>query len=168
MDSVEQIIKELGLSPHPAEGGYFAETYQADETLVASALPARYCSQRAHSTAIYYLLTPDTFSAMHRLLSDEVFHFYLGDAVEMLILHPDGQGERRILGTNLVAGERPQIMVPRHYWQGSRLVTGGKFALLGTTVAPGFEYADYEHGNRNVLLEKYPLFSKAIIERTNA
>src|SRR5581483_11176343 len=100
----------------------------------------------AAATAIYYLLTPDTVSAMHRLATDEIFHFYLGDPVEMLQLRPDGSHRVAILGPDLDAGQRPQIVVPRGVWQGARLVPGGRFALLGTTVAPGFDYADYETG----------------------
>ncbi|HEY7676597.1 MAG TPA: cupin domain-containing protein, partial [Candidatus Methylomirabilis sp.] len=133
----------LGLRPHPAEGGFFVETYRAGEGVPAEALPARYGGARAFSTAIYYLLTPDTFSAMHRLASDEVFHFYLGDPVEMLHLFPDGSGRAVTLGPDLLAGMRPQVVVPRGVWQGSRLAPGGRLALLGTTVAPGFDLADY-------------------------
>ena len=98
-------------------------------------------------TAIYYLLKPGTFSALHRLPGDEIFHHYLGDSVEMLLLHPSGAGEVVRLGKDLAAGERPQVMVPGGAWQGSRLVEGGKVALLGCTVSPGFEYADYQHGD---------------------
>jgi predicted cupin superfamily sugar epimerase len=81
---------------------------------------------------------------MHRLRSDEVFHFYLGDEVEMLQLWPDGTGRRVGLGSDLAAGMLPQTVVPQGVWQGSRLVRGGRFALLGCTVSPGFDYADFE------------------------
>ena len=152
----ERVIEILGLRPHPAEGGYFVETYRAGEGSDASALPGRYGGDRAHSTAIYYLLTPETFSEMHRLQSDEVFHFYLGDPVEMLRLHPGGSGEVVLLGSDLDAGQRPQVVVARGVWQGSRLVEGGRLALLGCTVAPGFEFEDYEPGRREELIEAWP------------
>jgi predicted cupin superfamily sugar epimerase len=132
------------------------ETYRAGERLAAGALPERYGGERSLATAIYYLLTPDTFSEMHRLRSDEVYHFYLGDPVELLQLRPDGSGELLRLGSDLAAGERPQLAVPRGVWQGSRVVEGGRFALLGCTVAPGFEPDDYEAGARADLTERYP------------
>lgn len=156
-----EIIACLGLRPLPIEGGYYRETYRADESLPASALP-RYPGARALSTGIYYLLTPDTFSALHRLRSDELYHFYLGDPVELLLLFPDGRGERRRLGSDLRAGERPQLVVPAGAWQGSRLAPGGRVALLGTTVAPGFELADFEAGSRSLLLAAYPDFRAEI------
>ncbi len=88
----------------------------------------------------------DTFSEMHRLKSDEVFHFYMGDAVEMLRLYPGGRGERVVIGTDLAAGQRPQVVVEKNIWQGSRLVRGGSWALMGCSVSPGFEFEDYEAG----------------------
>jgi predicted cupin superfamily sugar epimerase len=156
MLTVEEVISLLRLQPHPVEGGYFVETYRSADELAAAALPPRYPRARACSTAIYYLLTPESFSAMHRLRTDEVFHFYMGDAVEMLQLSPDGAGQVVRLGTNLAAGERPQLVVPRGWWQGSRLIPGGRFALLGATVAPGFDYSDYETGRRDPLSQAYP------------
>jgi len=162
MLTVEALRGILGLVPHPVEGGYFVETYRSADPLPASALPARYGGARAASTAIYYLLTPDTFSAMHRLASDEIFHFYLGDPVEMLHLHPDGSHERVVIGPDLEAGHRPQVVVPRDVWQGARLIPGGRHALLGTTVAPGFDYTDYETASRPTLLATHPA-AKALI-----
>jgi predicted cupin superfamily sugar epimerase len=103
---------------------------------------------------------------MHRLPTDEVFHFYLGDAVEMLQLHPDGRGEVIRLGTDLAVGERPQVLAPGDTWQGSRLVPGGRWALLGTTVAPGFDFADYTSGRRSELIAAYPGFSELITALT--
>lgn len=156
--NAEEIKARLGLRPHPREGGWFAETWRAEETMAGEALPERYGAgvgpgaepdlKRAAGTAIYYLLEPGNFSEMHRLRSDEVFHFYLGDPVEMLQLWPDGSGRRVVLGTDLAAGMVPQRVVPQGVWQGSRLVEGGRFALLGCTVSPGFDYADYESGAR--------------------
>lgn len=152
----EDIIRRLDLVPHPAEGGYFRETWRAHEGVEPEGLPRRYTGRRSFGTAIYYLLTADTYSHLHRLRSDEVFHFYLGDPVEQLHLHPDGRGERVVLGSDLAAGQRPQVVVPAGVWQGARLVPGGRVALLGCTVAPGFEFADYEHAGRDALLEGWP------------
>lgn len=143
--SAADLIRLLGLQPLKPEGGYFRETHRG---------PA--------STAIYYLLTPESRSALHRLPQDEVFHFYLGDPVEQLVLRPDGGGEVRILGPDPAAGMLLQAVVPGGCWQGARLRPGGGFALLGTTVAPGFEFADYQAAERELLLQAYPAFAELI------
>jgi predicted cupin superfamily sugar epimerase len=154
--TAEEIKALLHLVPLELEGGYFSETYRAEGIIPHSALPAAYRGPRNYSTAIYFLLTPDTFSAMHRLPSDEVFHFYLGDPVEMFQILPDGSSNTMILGTDLLHGQSPQIVVPGNHWQGARLAEGGEWALLGTTVAPGFDYADYEHGVHAKLIAEFP------------
>ena len=142
-------------------------TYEAAETVDAAAFgDARYNGARRTGTAIYYLLEPDTFSEMHRLKSDEVFHFYAGDAVEMLQLMEDGSGRTVVIGNDLAAGERPQVVVGRGVWQGSRLVDGGRWALLGCTVSPGFEFEDYEAGDRAALSEGWPEFVAMIAALT--
>ena len=166
--TVEQLIQALGLVPHPTEGGYFREMYRAELPIPPEALPAAYGGgPRSAGTAIYYLLTPDTFSAMHRLPGDEIFHFYLGDPVEMLQLHADGSGEILVLGHVLTGGMRPQIVVPGGVWQGSRLRDGGRYALLGTTMSPGFDLADFELGSRADLIGAYPAFQKEITRLTS-
>ena len=164
MPTADELIRHLQLQPHPKEGGYFRETYRAAEVWPPAALPARYGSDRRASTAIYYLLAPGTFSALHRLQSDEVFHFYLGSPVRMLQLLPDGTGRTIVLGPDVLAGQQLQLVVPRGVWQGSLLEPGGAFALLGCTVAPGFEYADYENGERAALVGQYPQHAE-LIER---
>ena len=164
MLSANEIIDLLGLEPLEPEGGCFAETYRAREQLAAAALPPRYAGARAAATAIYYLLTATNCSRLHRLASDELFHFYLGDPVEMLQLGPDGTGHVALLGNDLRAGMRPQILVPRGVWQGARVRAGGALALLGTTVAPGFELADYECGCRDRLEAAYPEHAALIRE----
>ena len=161
MPTAEELIAQLGLQPHPKEGGYFRETYRAADVLPAAALPARYGGDRRASTAIYYLLTPTTYSALHRLQTDEVFHFYLGGPVRMLQLAPDGSGRTVVLGPDVLAGQQPQVVVPRGVWQGSYL-EAGDFALLGCTVAPSFEYVDYEDGARAELVQQYPTFADLI------
>jgi predicted cupin superfamily sugar epimerase len=165
MPTAEELIRSLGLVPHPKEGGFFRETYRAGESWPAQAL-LRYQGPRSASTAIYYLLTPSTFSALHRLQSDELFHFYLGDPIRMLQLEPDGKGRTIVLGHDVVRGQQLQVLAPQGVWQGSRLEPGGAFALLGCTVAPGFEYADYEAGDRHTLLAQYPAFAQLIQQLT--
>src|SRR5207249_1267679 len=155
MVTAEELIALLHLHPHPKEGGYFRETYRSADRIAAAHLPARYRGDRCASTAIYYLLTPGSFSAMTRLASDEVFDFYIGGPVRMLQLK-HGSGREIVLGPDVAAGQQLQVVVPRGVWQGSLLEPGGDFALLGCTVAPGFEYADYEHGQRDVLVRQFP------------
>lgn len=160
--SADELKARLHLEPHPREGGWFRETWKADQALPASALPARYAGQRAAGTAIYYLLEPNSFSEMHRLQSDEIFHFYLGDPVEMVHLFADGSGRRVVLGSDVASGQWPQMIVPKGVWQGSRLVAGGQLALLGCTVSPGFEYEDYESGSRDDLVRDWPEWRELI------
>ncbi|HEX3271773.1 MAG TPA: cupin domain-containing protein [Ktedonobacterales bacterium] len=155
--TAEQVIELLRLELLPVEGGYYRVTYLAEETLDAVTLPERYGGSRAYGGAIYYLLHGDSFSALHRLLTDEIYHYYLGQPVEMLLLSPDGHDDVVRLGTDLAAGERVQMVVPRGVWQGSRLANGPDgFALLGTTMAPAYDQADFELGDRAALIAAYP------------
>jgi predicted cupin superfamily sugar epimerase len=162
MLTAEQLIAALNLRPLPREGGYYRETYRSSQRLPTTALSARYAEDKSAGTAIYYLLTADTFSALHRLPTDEVFHFYLGSPVEMLQLWPDGTGRMAMLGTGILAGQHPQLVVPSGVWQGSCLAGGGDFALLGTTMAPGFDFTDYEAGERAALVPAYPSYREWI------
>jgi predicted cupin superfamily sugar epimerase len=164
--TAKEVIERLGLKPLPGEGGYFVETHRAAERLKSETLKGAHNGSRSLSTAIYYLLTAETFSAMHRLPGDEIYHFYLGDPVEMLLLKPDGSGEKIILGQDLNAGMRPQLLVKGGVWQGSHLLPGGKFALMGTTMAPGFEFEDYHGGQRAELMRMYPKFCALVSELT--
>lgn len=157
--TAEEVKKLLGLAPHPREGGWYVRTYEARELIAPEEFAdGRYTGARRTGTAIYYLLEPDTFSEMHRLKSDEMFHFYAGDAVEMLQLMEGGGGKVVVIGNDLLRGQRPQVVVERDVWQGSRLVEGGQWALLGCTVSPGFEFEDYETGEREWLCTKWPEF----------
>jgi uncharacterized protein len=160
----EEIIEYFNMKPLPNEGGFFVETYKADGVVPGEVLPEIFGSDRAYGTAILYLLTPDSFSALHKLTSDEIFHFYAGDPVTMLKLFPEGSSETVTLGNDFLNGQKVQETVKRGVWQGAFLNNGGKWALLGTTVLPGFEYSDYTHGLRGELVEQYP-DRKELIER---
>jgi predicted cupin superfamily sugar epimerase len=155
--TAKAIIEKLNLSPLPFEGGYFRRTYESG----AARLPARdfgieAASDRASCTAIYYLVTPEDFSALHRVRSDELFHFYAGDAVEMVQIDLAGKLIAFAIGSDVLAGELPQVLVPKNFWQGLRLKAGGEWCLMGTTVSPGFEYEDFELGERATLTAQYP------------
>lgn len=167
MLSAQQIRRLLNLQSLPVEGGFFAESYRSKFVLARESLPSAYCGERALSTAIYYMLTPDTFSALHRLKGEEAYHFYLGDPVELLTLKPDGTAENVILGQDIVSGMRLQHVVPSGAWQGSRLAPGGKFALMGTTMSPGFDPADFELGTKDELTAHYPAYSALIAVLTS-
>jgi uncharacterized protein len=161
--TANEVKKLLGLQPHPQEGGWYVRTYEANETISAAEFAdGRYADPRRTGTAIYYLLEPDTFSEMHRLKSDEIFHFYAGDAVELLQLFPDGTGKRAVMGNDLLSEARPQVAVARGVWQGSRLVAGGSWALLGCSVSPGFEFEDYDEGQRAELCAGWPSWVEMI------
>jgi predicted cupin superfamily sugar epimerase len=162
--TADEVKKTLGLAPHPREGGWYVRTHEAAEFV---AVNERYNGPRRTGTAIYYLLEPGTFSEMHVLKSDEIFHHYAGGAVEMLQLWPDGTSKRVVIGKELSAGERPQVVVPRGVWQGSRLLQG-EWALLGCTVSPGFEFADYETAGREELCAKWPKEREMIVKLTRA
>jgi uncharacterized protein len=154
--NAEKLKSLLNLVPLSIEGGYFSETYRSAEMIPQKCLQDRYSGPRTVGTAIYYLLEPNTFSELHRVASDEIFHSYLGDPVEMLQLWPDGSAKQVLIGSDLEAGMAPQLVVPHGVWQGARLVAGGEFALMGCTVSPGFEYEDYESGSRQLLSEAFP------------
>lgn len=152
----EEIIRKFNLKPLPLEGGYFAETYRSEESLKVGQLPPGYHTEKSYYTSIYYLLTHDTFSALHRLPTDEIFHFYLGDPVQMLNLFEDGTSSVITLGQDIFKGEKVQYRVPANTWQGARLLPQGRFALLGTTMAPGFDFGDFTPADRKTLSEHYP------------
>ena len=154
----QQIIDHLGLEPLHEEGGLFIQSYCSPETISREHLPERYQGDKPFGTAIYYLLTAETnsFSALHKLPTDEMYHFYLGDPVELLQLHPDGTSRRVILGQDLLAGQQVQHLVPHGVWQGSHLIPGGNFALLGTTMTPGYTPEDYVAGVAGELIAQYP------------
>ena len=156
--TADEVKTLLGLVPHPREGGCYIRTYESNEMVSL----ARYAGLRRTATAIYYLLEPGTFSEMHRLKSDEIFHFYAGDPIEMLQLREGEPGHRVVIGSNLAAGELPQVVVPHGVWQGSRLCAGGKWALLGCTVSPGFEFDDYDAGDEAELMGLWPEWAELI------
>jgi predicted cupin superfamily sugar epimerase len=138
-DLTRKIITRLGLQPHP-EGGFFAETFRSTSLLT---LPDG--RVRASGTAIYYLLCTGTFSALHRVASDETWHFYDGAPLELTTITPEGVMQKVLLGRDLEAGELPQWVVPAGIWQGARPVStgGADYSLVGCTVAPGFDFADF-------------------------
>lgn len=161
--SCTELIKYLDLEPLPLEGGYFKRSYQSTQSID---LGKGY--EQPLGTGIYFLLTADSFSALHRLIEDEVYHFYLGDPIELFELSPTFDLKRTPMGRDLAAGQLLQYPVLKNSWHGSRLIEGGEWALLGTTMAPGFVWEDFELGNREQLLSTYPKHKQLILELTRA
>jgi uncharacterized protein len=155
-------IDHLRLEPHP-EGGFYRETYRAALTLPQSALPG-HGGARAASTAIYFLLAGDQFSAFHRIRSDEVWHFYAGSSLAVHVITPEGEYQQHLLGSDPANGEHVQAVVPTGCWFGSSLRQMDTYALVGCTVAPGFDFADFEMAKRDDLTAQYPQH-RGIIER---
>jgi len=154
--TAEEVKQLLRLEPLPFEGGFFRETYRSRWQVSAEYLPDGFRGSRSIGTAIYYMITEDSFSALHRLPGSEAFHFYAGDPVIMLQLLPDGTSLSITMGNDLLSGHQPQVIVRGQVWQGCRLAPGGKWALMGTTMSPGFDRADYETGDRAQLTAQYP------------
>ena len=158
----EEIIARLNLRPLPGEGGYFTETYRADWSLAPDLMPGDYPAERIAATAIYFLVTPQQFSALHRLRGDELWHFYLGDPVELVTIDPDGADRSITMGHDLLNGQVQQALAPAGSWLGCALVEGGEWALLGTTMTPGFHSDDFELADRNALLAAHPHVANVI------
>jgi uncharacterized protein len=162
MEEAQHWIERLNLQPHP-EGGWYRQTYRAPLMLPHSALPG-YAGDRAASTAIYFLLAGDQFSALHRLCSDEVWHFYAGSSLIVHVIAPDGDYQQLLLGSDAESGEHFQAVVPAGCWFGSSLRRPDTYALVGCTVAPAFDFADFEMAKRDDLTAQYPQH-RTIIER---
>lgn len=155
--TAQEVINILQLEPLSMEGGYFRRNYCSPQVTTDG---------KPMGTAIFYLLTPDSFSRLHKLPSDEVYHFYLGDPVELTVLLPDGTGKTVVLGNDLMRGMIPQFCVPADCWQGSCLAANGAWALVGTTMSPGFVDEDFIPAERGSLLAQYPDFQNKIIKLT--
>jgi predicted cupin superfamily sugar epimerase len=160
--TADEIKTLLKLEAHPVEGGFFRRTYISTGSVE---LPR---GRRPLGTAIYYLLEPGCFSELHVLAADEIYHYYLGDAVEMLQLFPDGGSAVFTLGPDLQAGQQVQLLVPAGVWQGTRLVGGGQVALLGCSVWPGFDFADYHSASYAELAMKWPAEAERIKALTHS
>jgi uncharacterized protein len=166
MLNATDVIRLLKLLPHPVEGGAFRETYRSAGQISAATLPA-HGAARAISTSIYYLLSGNAVSEMHQLPGDEIYHFYCGDPLETLLLEQGEAGRLITVGADLLSGQVPQLVIPAGVWQGSVRQAGPHgFTLIGATMAPGFDLADYTRGTRLELGEQWPEFAEAIRQRT--
>jgi hypothetical protein len=166
-EAVKRIVERLALVPHP-EGGYFREVYRSAMTLDHPGIPSGMRAKRSAGTLIYFLLSGDDFSAFHRVrASDEVWHLYAGGPLEIFVIDAAGGLDRRLVTTDLTTGE-PTTLIPAGAWQAARLAPGARWALGGCTVAPGFDYDDFELPPAAWLLERYPEHEATIRVLTRA
>ncbi len=165
MYNAQSWVKHLGLQPH-LEGGFYRQTYVSNELIAQSHLPPRYNGQRAFSTAIYFLLEHPDFSAFHRLKSDEIWHFYAGASLTLWLISPQGALSFLFLGPDPSQGHHFQATVPAGYWFAASLDTPGTYALVGCTMAPGFEFADFELAQREELARQFPQHRSLIEQLT--
>jgi predicted cupin superfamily sugar epimerase len=159
--TAQEIIERLSLSPHP-EGGYYRETYRSQEIFTQEQLPGRYTGDRSLATCIYFLLAGNEFSAFHRIQSDETWHHYHGQALHIYCISPGGNFIEKLLGPALHQGQEPQFTVPAGYWFAARVKGHSGFSLIGCTVAPGFDFSDFEMGKKSVLIKEYPQHSEIL------
>lgn len=160
----KEVIDLLQLTPLPEEGGFYKETFRSPRRVTSETL-----GDRSECTSIYYLITSDSFSALHQVDQDEIFHFYAGSSVEMFQIDQNGNGRTIIIGNNLLQEEQPQVIVPHGVWQGTKLLnkTDESWALLGCTVSPGFEIENFHIKTRKELIEIYPQHRDNITKFTN-
>lgn len=163
MNKIERIIKQLELEPHP-EGGYFKETYRSEGEI--DQLDSKYQGKRNYSTCIYFLLTPDIFSAFHRINQDEIWHFYDGSPINLHLISDDGNYTKHKIGRKIEEGEHLQFVVPGGTWFAASVANEGGYSLVGCTVAPGFDFKDFELPERNSLLIKFPKHAQIISQLT--
>jgi predicted cupin superfamily sugar epimerase len=158
-DEIRYWVDKLQLTAHP-EGGYYRELYRSVEILDNCCLGDTFSGNRNLSTAIYYLLTKGDFSAFHRIKSDEIWHFYAGDSLQLHIIHPDGKYETKIVGNKPFTNLEPSVVVPKACWFAA--IPLGEYALVGCTVAPGFAFEDFELAERQALKKLFPQYSELI------
>ncbi len=166
--TAKDIISIFDLSPLPGEGGFYRETHRSSGVMATETLGDEYSGTRVYSTVIYYMVTPGDCSTMHRVTSDEIFCYHLGASAEMLLLYPCGKSEVIELGADVAGGAKPQVIVPGGTWMGCRIKDASEadFSLMSCIVSPGFEFEDFEKGDRDELIGKYPRAAELIKKLT--
>ena len=153
--TAQELIQKFSLQPHP-EGGWYKETYRSSESIPVAGLPSRFDGSRSFSTAIYFLLEQGNYSAFHRIKADECWHFYAGDVLQVYMILDDGELEIISLGNDIEKGQQFQFVVPANCWFASRPAAGSDFCFVGCTVAPGFDFKDFEMAKAEELVTAYP------------
>lgn len=165
MRDAQYWLEKLKLLPHP-EGGFFIETYRSEEVYHEKHLPERFTGERNISTSIYYLLENDQCSKLHRIKSDEMWHFYDGSGLIIYAIDAKGNLTENKLGLNCDEGDSPQVLIKAGDWFGAKLNKPGTYCLAGCTVSPGFHFEDFEMGDRKNLLELFPQHEDIILKLT--
>jgi len=153
--TAQEIIEKLDLQEHP-EGGYFKETYRSDGVIPEASLEEKYKGNRNHSTGIYFLLTSEKFSAFHKVNQDEMWHFYKGTSLKLHTISVNGEYSFVVIGNDLEKGEVPQYTVKGDDWFAAEVIDKNSYSLVGCTVAPGFDFADFVLPSANELIRKFP------------
>ncbi|WP_109437121.1 cupin domain-containing protein [Aquimarina sp. AU119] len=165
MNKVEEIVDRLEMNSHP-EGGYYKETYRSESMIPQHVLGEGFTGARNYSTAIYFLLTSNNFSAFHRIKQDEIWHYYEGSSLYVHVIDPNGKYKRYSVGINLDQEELPQLVVPAGCWFASSVKNKDSYSLVGCTVAPGFDFSDFELAERSALIKEYPKYKEIITQFT--
>lgn len=165
MMTTKVLIRKLNLTPHP-EGGYFKEVYRSEDEIKIDGLPQRYESTRCFGTSIYYLLEGKQFSAFHKLNSDETWHFYLGSQIVLHLINEEGKYSKVLLGQRVDENEQLQFTIPHGTWFAAEVKDKNSFSLAGCAVYPGFDFADFEMGDKEELLKKFPQHKDVIQKLT--
>lgn len=165
MQKIADLIKRFRLEAHP-EGGYFRETYRSNGLITSGNPNWEFSSDRNFSTCIYFLLTSDSFSAFHRIKQDEIWHFYSGSPIRLHVIAEDGNTSHVIIGSNFLKNQVPQFVVPKGVYFAAEVVEQNSYAFTGCTVAPGFDFADFELPSREALLELFPEHQALITQFT--
>lgn len=153
--TAKELIEKLDLQPHP-EGGFFKEMYRSKGEINVDGLSTEFMGRRSFSTCIYFLLTSDTFSAFHKINQDEIWHFYMGSPIQLHTISPGGIHEEHIIGNDIKNLQQPQLVVPKEHWFAASVMDKNSYALVGCTVAPGFDFQDFVLGNRQALEAEFP------------
>jgi predicted cupin superfamily sugar epimerase len=153
--SAQQIIELLGLTRH-STCGFATENFQSALSIPAAALPAEYGGPRKLGGTLYFLVMPEAPVRLHRIRSDQMYHYYFGVPLEVLLLYPDGRSEVRVAGPDLAAGQRPQILIPGGTFHAGRVLHDGRYSMLGTSVWARAESEDVEQGDVEKLIAAFP------------
>lgn len=167
MLKADNIIRELNLVSHP-EGGYFRETYRSEGEIQQENPGSNFKGDRNYSTCIYFLLISDDFSAFHKIIQDEIWHFYDGSPIKLHLINKDGEYSKIIIGSAIDQGQVPQYVVAGGIWFAAEMINKNDYALLGCTVAPGFNFLDFELAKRNELIVKFPQHKSIITSLTRS
>jgi predicted cupin superfamily sugar epimerase len=160
---IQNLVENLQLLPHP-EGGFYKEVYRSEKTIAKDALPDNFSGDRSYCTSIYFLLTSENFSAFHRIKQDEIWHFYGGSSLSVHVIDAAGNYTEHKVGMDFSNGEQPQLVVPAGCWFASSVAKPDSYAFVGCTVAPGFDFDDFELADRAELQKEYPQY-EAIIHK---